>query len=477
MKVLMMVDNAIVGDSRVQKTAKSVSDLGHEVLLLGRDLGIPELPNNMGNVEIVRVPVAVPITDFRMAHPRKSIGSIFGYQGSDQCDKAKAKIELRKYSIKTRSEVGTSTVIPKALERLMTAIFAFRRAQYARAWKIQNSKIGLVNRARGFLFNLTRNSVHLFRISPTLYEYESAFLPVAINFQPDVVHAHDFRLAGAGVRMADALSASGKRPKVIYDAHEFLEGISGFTPADTFAFLLNEKVATKSSDRIITVSQDIAELLTNKYSLSQQPAVVLNAPTTTSAKTCERKIRIDCGISESLPLGVYLGVLSAKRGISPVLEAMESIPELHFAFVANVNAYNTVFLEEAEKRGLANRVHLLPYVSPSEIVEYVADASFGLAPYLHDVNHEVSLPSKFYEYAIAQLPIVGSDVRVVKRTIEKYGIGEVFTAGDPRTLSEAMSRVINNQKSYVGKYSQAPVSSWTWKAQEAALNVVYESLR
>jgi glycosyltransferase involved in cell wall biosynthesis len=477
MKVLMMVDNAIVGDSRVQKTAKSVSDLGHEVLLLGRDLGNPELPKDMGNVKIVRVEVEVTISEFRWAHPRKSLGSIFGYKSMYQVEHERDQIDIRKYTIRLRSAEGRSIIIPKIQERLMTGLFAIRRAQYSRAWRIQNSKLGIVNRARAMRFKLSNNPASLFRISPTMYEYESAFLPVAIEFQPDVIHAHDFRLAGTGARMASVLAASGKRPKVIYDAHEFLEGISGFSPSDTVGYLLNESFATKNSDRIITVSEDIAELLVNKYSLSEIPAVVLNAPTSLSLKPCPRKLREDCDVSDSVPLGVYLGGLAAKRGISPVLEAMESIPELHFAFVANVNAYNTVFLEEAEKRGISNRVHLIPYVAPSEIVEYVSSATFGLAPYLHDINHEVSLPSKFYEYAIAKLPIVGSDVRVVKRTIEQYGIGEVFTAGDPKTLAEAMSKVINNHQTYVNNYSAAPVASWTWEAQEQVLNLVYESLR
>jgi glycosyltransferase involved in cell wall biosynthesis len=477
MKVLMMVDNAIVGDSRVQKTAKSVSDLGHEVLLLGRDLGNPELPKDMGNVKIVRVEVEVPISDFLHTHPRKSLGSVFRYHGRAQVDYARAKIALQKFSIAHVEAAGGSTLFSKVHERIMTGFFAIRRAQYSRAWRIQNSKIGIVNRARALRFKLSNNPSPLFCISPTIYEYESAYMPVAIEFQPDVIHAHDFRLAGTGARMASILAASGKRPKVIYDAHEFLEGISGFSPSDTVGYLLNESFATKNSDRIITVSDDISELLLNKYSLPELPAVVLNAPTSLSLTPCPRKLREDCGVNDSVPLGVYLGGLAAKRGISPVLEAMENIPELHFAFVANVNAYNTVFLEEAEKRGISNRVHLIPYVAPSEIVEFVSSATFGLAPYLHDINHEVSLPSKFYEYAIAKLPIVGSDVRVVKRTIEQYGIGEVFTAGDPKTLAEAMSKVINNHPTYVSKYLTAPVSSWTWEAQEQVLNLVYESLR
>ena len=472
----MMVDNGIVGDSRVQKSAKSVSELGHEVLLLGRDLGNPELPQDMGNVKIVRVKVNSDATQYLKLHPRITLLSFFSYRSKLSMQRARSKIRLRKHILNLNEKRSMFVFVMKLIERVMTILFAFRRAQYALAWKKQVSRVGFVNNVRRFLFLSTNNVSQVFKITPSLFEYEEAYLPIAIEFQPDVIHAHDFRMSGAGVNLANSLSKSGKRPDVIYDAHEFLEGITGFDPATKMGCLLYEKIATQQSDRVITVSEDIAELLVTKYKLSESPFVVLNAPTSLKTSASKRNLRLDCGVGQSVPLGVYLGGLAEKRGISPVLEAMESLPELHFAFVANVNAYNTVFLDEAERRGISHRVHLLPYVSPSEIVEYVSTATFGLAPYLHDINHEVSLPSKFYEYAIAKLPIVGSDVRVVKRTIEQYGIGEVFTAGDPKTLAEAMAKVVSNHQTYVNNYSTAPVSTWTWEAQEEVLRNVYESL-
>jgi glycosyltransferase involved in cell wall biosynthesis len=484
MKVLMIVDNGIIGDSRVQKCAKSVSDFGNEVLLLGRDLGNPELPTDIGSAQVERVPVDLIMTGARNRFrkyttkgPKITFRNFLAYRNEREVDNAKNLLQLRKYAIKTQKASGKNAILPRIQERALVLVFAIRYRNYSNAWKRQIYGVSVKDKIRQYLFKLSKNPIHLFHISPSLYEFESAYLQTVIEFDPDVIHAHDFRISGAGVRLADAVAQSGqRRPKVIYDAHEFLEGITGFDPTAMKGFLLNEAVATERADTIITVSEEIADLLREKYSLTTNPHVVLNAPLVDPAAKSSRSLRSDCGVSEKTPLGVYLGGLAVKRGISPVLSAMANTPELHFAFVANVTAYNEVFLEEARVLGILDRVHILPYVEPNEIVDYVSQASFGLAPYLHDINHEVSLPSKFYEYACAHLPIVGSDVKVVKSTIEKYGIGEVFIAGDPVTLEVAIKKVINDLTRYEKSYSNAPISSWTWAAQENVLREVYKSL-
>jgi glycosyltransferase involved in cell wall biosynthesis len=480
----MIVDNGIIGDSRVQKCAKSVSDFGHEVLLLGRDLGSTELPVDMGSVQIERVPVDMTLTSARRQMrkytprgPQITISNFFAYRSERAVDVAKRRLNLRKYAIRAQNASGKAALFPKIIERTLVLVFAIRYRQYSNAWKKQIYGVSRKDKFSQYLFKLSKNPVHLFNISPSLYEFESAFMQSAIDFGPDVIHAHDFRMSGAGVRLAKVIAKTGRtRPKVIYDAHEFLEGITGFDNTALKGFLLNEEIAAQQSDALITVSEEIASLLREKYSLTKNPHVVLNAPTVGSASKSVRSLRDDCGVSVDTPLGVYLGGLAVKRGISPVLSAMANVPELHFAFVANITAYNEVFLNEASDLGVLDRVHILPYVDPNEIVSYVSEASFGLAPYLHDINHEVSLPSKFYEYACARLPIVGSDVKVVMSTIEKYRIGEVFIAGDPVTLEIAIKKVINDLEAYRRNYSNVPMSTWSWSGQEEVLREVYDSL-
>ena len=64
-RVVMLVDNAVKGDSRVQKAARSAADAGWEVILLGR--GRPGQPESwkLGQAEVRLVPMAAPLAKHR----------------------------------------------------------------------------------------------------------------------------------------------------------------------------------------------------------------------------------------------------------------------------------------------------------------------------------------------------------------------------------------------------------------------------
>ena len=61
-RVVMLVDNAVKGDSRVQKTAQSAADAGWEVFLIGlRGRGAVEDTWRIGGAEVRLVQVSTPL--------------------------------------------------------------------------------------------------------------------------------------------------------------------------------------------------------------------------------------------------------------------------------------------------------------------------------------------------------------------------------------------------------------------------------
>ena len=59
---------------------------------------------------------------------------------------------------------------------------------------------------------------------------------------------------------------------------------------------------------------------------------------------------------------------------------------------------------------------MLPYVPQEEVVSFIRGADVGVIPLHHDLNHEISLITKYFDYAHAGLPIVVSDVRTMAAT-------------------------------------------------------------
>ena len=123
-------------------------------------------------------------------------------------------------------------------------------------------------------------------------------------------------------------------------------------------------------------------------------------------------------------------------------------------------------------------MHHLPYVEVDRICSYISSATIGVFAGLHLPNHEVDLPTKFYEYAQARLPMVVSDLKTNAETTRRLGIGEVFVAEDVDDYIRAVREVLANPDRYEKAYDEAqPVlSEWMWDNQAAVLDNVYTSL-
>ena len=95
-----------------------------------------------------------------------------------------------------------------------------------------------------------------------------------------------------------------------------------------------------------------------------------------------------------------------------MVEALPQLAGVHVAFVTAkpTSKFVVGLMELAAALGVRDRVHLLPYVAPGQVVGYLADADVGVLPLHRNLNHDIALATKFYEYSHARLPIVASDV-------------------------------------------------------------------
>jgi glycosyltransferase involved in cell wall biosynthesis len=171
--------------------------------------------------------------------------------------------------------------------------------------------------------------------------------------------------------------------------------------------------------------------------------------------------------------------MSRQRGVQIMIEALPRLPEVHVAYI--VADTGKPFIQEliarAEELGVADRVHWLPYVAPEHVVEYVAEADIGVHPTHHFVNHEISLATKFFEYAHARLPIVVSDVKTMAEMVNETGQGEVFRAEDLDDYIRAIEAVLADPEPYRKAYERSgALEQWTWRKQAEILDGVYQGL-
>ena len=316
------------------------------------------------------------------------------------------------------------------------------------------------------------------RLIPELHDYEAAFGPEIDALEPDLVHAQDLHLFGVGARAVARSLLAGRDTKLIYDSHEYIQGLGTYSPRVVAAWSGLEREYIGRADRVITVSPTIAEMLEHDYRLDRRPTVVMNIPVVTD--DVKHSVREAAGVGSDVPLLIYSGGLDPTRGVHTLVKALGRLDGVHLALIARINHTYLRDLEEiARAGGYADRLHVIPFVEPQDVVSYLASATVGVHTIVAGpINHEVTLPNKVFEYMHARLPIVISSCRVMSEFVTDLEIGEVFVSEDVDSLAETISRVLENLEKYHAAYERQPemLERYSWRTERRKLFTVYREL-
>lgn len=476
-KVVMLVANGVVGDSRVQKIAWSMAAAGYDVTLVGRSLGEELQRFTLGSANVVLVPVPKTVSAYEGARLR---GGPRAKRMRAEYRDARAGLAERDAATNHRLRSTASAQVRHFLatnpgtDSLVASLG--RGPVGGTAHKVVGSTLGLVDQYGGWRW-----------FNPWFADLELALAPVVRELEPDLIHAHDFHMVGIGARLAATLSTDERTVRWIYDAHEYLRGIEVPSATDVRLRMRRrmligvEREYIGRADAVVTVSEGIATKLANDHRLGARPRVILNAPVIkpTPIDGTGRNLREDCGLAEDVPLLLYSGGMSPRRGVSTAIESLVDLPGVHLALIAREDDPDVPALRQcALDNGVADRLHVVPYVPVDQVVPYISSATIGLVPILHLPNHELSLITKYFEYLHAALPIVTSDVREMAAETRRLGVGEVFVAGDPGSLAEMVRKVLRNPTQYRAVYQGVddPRPASSWAGQASRLDALYREV-
>ncbi|MEI6372358.1 MAG: glycosyltransferase [Actinomycetes bacterium] len=484
-RIVMIVDNGVRGDSRVIKTAQSVGLAGHEAIVIGRvlDNSLPTEFTLRGGARVQLVPTSLTLLRSLKRTPRRSILHPLAYPTFEVRTVRASRLDARKAmhsELWSRRAIDRGVSTPRlALSKARLTVnrvwFRLRDSQFKKLTRMRSGDHGrihgLVARAK-----IALNPAYGWRsLDPLLTDYELEYGPVIDALEPDLIHAHDFRMSGVGVRAAERALAAGRSCAVVYDAHEFMPGVRAKSDVWRRANRAHEHTYIIRADRVVTVSAQLADLLQTTHSLALTPNVVLNAPEAESVIAVEGQgIRAVLELADDIPLVVYHGSPAKQRGLETVVRALADLPGYHAVFVLPQAAESALYLNDAiDEVGVRDRVHFLPYVPHDQVVDFLRSADVGVIPIEHDVNHEIALITKFFDYALAGLPIVVSDVKAMSEAVEDNHIGTVFPAGDAPAAARALRDAYDNRARYAEGYTAELLQGWTWEQQAETLLATY----
>lgn len=265
-----------------------------------------------------------------------------------------------------------------------------------------------------------------------------------------------------------------KDAKIVYDAHEYeINDVPNQSQRSIKIKYYIEKFFIKYADKVITVSDSIANEYVKLYGI-EKPALVLNTP---SYKEIEKKniFRETLGIKENQTIFLYQGGLSKGRGIEILLEAFKTIDNENSVII--FMGYGTLenLIQKISKE--YKNIYFHKAVSPDVLLDYTSSADFGIST-IEDscLSYRYCLPNKMFEYLMAGIPVIVSNLYEMKRLVEFNKIGTVAKENSPEGLKEAIKEAVKLDKVELKINIQKVKAIYNWEEQEKILLDVYKGL-
>jgi glycosyltransferase involved in cell wall biosynthesis len=140
---------------------------------------------------------------------------------------------------------------------------------------------------------------------------------------------------------------------------------------------------------------------------------------------------------------LYQGVLLEGRGVPNILRAMTKLPDTVLIVVGDGEQKKN-FINLAGSLGIKDRVIFTGMISQNELINYTAGADIGLVLIENiSLSYYYALPTKLFEYIMAALPLLSSDLPQMKEIIEKYNVGESISIGDDENIINVIRKWIS----------------------------------
>lgn len=293
----------------------------------------------------------------------------------------------------------------------------------------------------------------------------------ALETDADIYHLHDPELLPSALELA----RRGKR--VIFDAHEDHPAAmmsKHYLPRplrSTVAFGIDrlERYVARRISHVVAATPHIRDKFRamgcdstaiNNYPLLEEIAAERGSMARVPGQFC------------------YVGAVSAARGLLPLVEALQAVPEpVRLKLVGKFS--------EAETQRIASqmpgwsRVDASGPIPRAQAQRVLAESVAGIVTFLPEPNHVRAQPNKMFEYMGAGLPVIASHFAPWREIIEGVGCGLCVDPTNSSDIANAISYIATHadEASEMGERGRkAVLSRYNWQSELNNLMNVYDNV-
>jgi glycosyltransferase involved in cell wall biosynthesis len=315
----------------------------------------------------------------------------------------------------------------------------------------------------------TRNLSKVFFIQ--MFKYFEFLYRIYRNYQDKeigMINIHALALLPIGVFLKRKY-----RAKLIYDAHELETEIEGLSGLRKFFSKFLERIFIKQADLVVVVGDLIADWYENTYKI-QRPLVVLNVPHYKEVQNRDI-LRNIFGITGDKKIFLYQGGLGKGRGIELILETFKVNRPANsvVVFMGNGPLENNIKNTARE----CDAIYFLSAVPVDEILDYTSSADYGIHVILNTcLNSNFCLPNKLFEYLMAEIPVIVSNMKEMAKVVKDNNIGVIAGNLTPQGIADVARELMGRDFFDLKKNIRIVKKKYNWEAQEKILVTAYRSL-
>jgi hypothetical protein len=250
-----------------------------------------------------------------------------------------------------------------------------------------------------------------------------------LDARADVYIAHNI-----GTLLPAIMAARAHGSSVVFDCMEFYSDMGeNQHPAEAAAARNLEARYLPRCALVIASSDIMAGALAAEYGIARPLAAYNVSPT-------EQQLPARKG--GGLNLYWRNSVIGfGQRGLEDALDALVMLPaEVHLHLQGRQTPQTKSALDErVAALGLNHRVHVLPPYAPHEAVCNAALYDVGLCLERKGPrNHDLTVSNKMFDYHMAGLAVIATDLPALADVVGRSGGGVVFRPGDPQSLAESI---------------------------------------
>ena len=441
----MFVKNSFEYDARVTKEAHSLIDAGHDVTVVALHAPetTPERETTDGGIHVIRVPrsnFGVPAINRLAGRYVVTVETRHAQLTGDEIDRARV-IEQSKIA-------PASTATPGVEADIATGPASGSGNAPTRAtttWaRVTTPILRIVPKVGKWIYGVLRRLLGMQGRKLQDQAINRRMVKAGLSVGADVFHCHDLNTLAVGVECKEATLGS----RLVYDSHELQTERNRMTTRERDSAIELEGSNLPDADAMIVASPSWIEWNRKLYGDVPDPSItILNVPPVTKVERSDL-LRDELGIPCDTKILLYQGSIQESRGIEPAIDAVQQLDDVVLV-VVGYGHHKPVLEAFVAREGLSDKVLFYGAIPNHDLIRYTASADIGLANIVNtSVSYYTSLPNKLFEYAMADIPVIGSDSPEIGRIVTEERIGEVCDPSDGDAIAAAVSTILSDPSVY-----------------------------